>query len=307
MSAKPPPKKSPSDEGTDHTIVAAIPEIATDKKEKHPYILFQQGPLFGKMVLLQTGSVVLGRSADADITIDDEGISRRHVRLDYKKGKTIITDMGSTNGTYVNGERIAETELQHEDKIQLSSSTLIKYIYADKLDESTQQELYNMGHRDPLTNAYNKRHFLDRLKGEFSFAMRNEAPLSLVMFDIDHFKQVNDTYGHPAGDFVLMRLGALAHSIIREEDVFARYGGEEFTLILKGTDAEGAKILAERLRRLVDEHDFVFEGQSIPVTVSVGVTTLQGKNLSDWDAMIKTTDQRLYQSKHQGRNRVTCE
>jgi len=294
------------EEKTERTIVRAISHMDEKEKEKHPYILFQQGPLFGKMVLLKTGKIVLGRSDDSDITIDDEGISRHHVELSYSKGKTMARDLGSTNGTFVNGERISEERvLNHEDKIQISSSTLMKYLYADKLDESTQHELYNMGHTDPLTNAYNKRHFLDRLKGEFSYALRRGIPLSLIMMDIDHFKQVNDQYGHPAGDFVLMRLVMLANSILREEDLFARYGGEEFSIVLKGTDHEGAEVLAERLRRLVAEHSFVFDNVTIPVTVSLGVATLQGRNCTSHDAFIKVADQCLYTSKRNGRNQVT--
>ncbi len=296
------------DDTTDHTIVASIPEIDADETEKHPYILFQQGPLFGKMVLLQSGSIVLGRSEEADIVINDEGISRKHLKLHYDKGKTTATDLNSTNGTYVNGERIETTAtLNHEDKIQISSSTMIKYIYADKLDESTQQELYNMGHLDPLTNAYNKRHLLDRLSGEFSFAKRKGVPLALIMMDIDHFKLVNDEHGHPAGDFVLMRLGKLAHSIIRDEDIFARYGGEEFTLVLKDTGREGADILAERLRRLVEEHEFVFEGKVIPVTVSIGVANLLDDSYETAEDLISSADQCLYTSKNSGRNRVTSD
>ena len=293
------------DDTTDHTVVSTIPSHVGKKDSKQPYILFQQGPLFGKMVLLETGSIVLGRSEEADITIHDEGISRKHVQLTFRDGRTFARDLKSTNGTYVNGQRITECELHHEDKIQISSSTLMKYIYADKLDESTQQELYNMGHQDPLTNAYNKRHFLDRLKGEFSFARRKETPLSLVMLDIDHFKTVNDNHGHPAGDFVLMQLAQLAHSILREEDLFCRYGGEEFAIVLKGTDAEGAKMLADRLRQLVAEHDFLFNGTKIPVTISLGVATLSRDKHRDYAALIKAADDCLYQSKNSGRNRVT--
>jgi len=295
------------DETTDHTIVAAIPEIRTGETDKHPYILFQQGPLFGKMVLLESGNLILGRSDDADIVINDEGISRKHLKLFYNNGQTIATDLNSTNGTYVNGERISSRELKHEDKIQISSSTLMKYIYADKLDESTQQELYNMGHLDPLTSAYNKRHLLDRLNGEFSFAHRKNTPLSLIMLDIDHFKQVNDNYGHPAGDFVLMRLAKLAHSIMRDEDIFARFGGEEFTIILKDTGREGAKVLADRLRELVEHHEFAFEQKQIPVTISLGVATLEKKNFPSKEKLIAKADECLYYSKQSGRNRVTCD
>jgi len=296
-----------AEDTTDHTIVTIVPEFDVGKKEKHPYILFQQGPLFGKMVLLESGTVILGRSEDADITINDEGISRKHLKLHYNKGKATATDLNSTNGTYVNGQRITTKELNHEDKVQISSSTLIKYIYADKLDESTQQELYNMGHLDALTSAYNKRHLLDRLQGEFSFAKRKGVPLSLIMFDIDHFKQVNDTYGHLAGDFVLMRLGKLSQSIIRDEDLFARYGGEEFTIVLKDTDKEGAHILAERLRRLVAEHEFKFENKVIPVTISIGVATLNNGSYENDTSLIASADKCLYTSKNGGRNRVTCD
>jgi diguanylate cyclase (GGDEF)-like protein len=295
------------DDTTDHTIVTTIPEFEKDSKEKHPYILFQQGPLFGKMVLLQPGNLILGRSDESDIVINDEGISRKHVKLSYDRGQTIATDLKSTNGTYVNGKRITSQELNNEDKIQISSSTIIKYIYADKLDESTQKELYDMGHLDPLTNAYNKRHLLDRLLGEFSFARRKGVPLSLIMLDVDLFKNINDTYGHPCGDFILMHIAKLANSIIRDEDIFARYGGEEFTIVLKDTDREGAKILAERFRRLVEEHEFIFEQNAVAVRISLGVATLEKKNYSDVESMISAADQCLYKSKNEGRNRTTCD
>lgn len=294
------------DDITDHTIITHIPNLSGKKGERQPYILFQKGPLMGKMLLLQEGRVTLGRSEEADITINDAGISRKHLKLEFKNSKTFAEDLGSTNGTFINGERITKQELRHEDKIQISSSTLIKYIYADKLDESTQQELYNMGHLDALTNAYNRRHFLDRLAGEFSFAERRATPLSLAFIDIDRFKEVNDTYGHPAGDFVLMRLAKLSRSVIREEDLFARFGGEEFILLLKGTDAPGAKILAERLRRLVAEHDFMFDKKKIPITISIGLATYDKKNFKNEQALIKAADKCLYESKHQGRNLVTC-
>ncbi len=295
-----------NEDTTDHTLVTQVPDLTEEGKEKHPYILFQKGPLMGKMLLLQPGSVTLGRSEEADITINDEGISRKHLMLTFNKGHVVAKDLKSTNGTYVNGEHITECELRHEDKIQISSSTLIKYIYADKLDESTQEELYNMGHLDALTNAYNRRHFLDRLRGEFSFAQRKGAPISLLMIDIDHFKKVNDSFGHPAGDFVLMRFAKLARSIIREEDIFARYGGEEFTLLLKGTDHKGAVILAERLRALVEGHKFTFDKQPIPITISLGVVTLSKKNYPDYKAFVQKADDHLYQSKRDGRNRVTA-
>ncbi|MBI2500857.1 MAG: GGDEF domain-containing protein [Deltaproteobacteria bacterium] len=158
---------------------------------------------------------------------------------------------------------------------------------------------------DALTGAYNKRYFEERLNEEFSYCLRNNVPLSLMMIDIDHFKQVNDSYGHPAGDFILGRVAALAKSIIRNEDIFARYGGEEFVAILKGTDAAGARVLAERLRKLIEESLFQFEENSIQITISIVLSSLLGKNHASHEEMVRIADQCLYQSKNAGRNRVS--
>lgn len=297
------PKKK-EDETRDQTLVTAIPELGKEK-EKHAYVVFLSGPLMGKIHLLEEGSVVIGRGNDVDIPINDLGISRQHASIRFKKGKAVLKDLGSTNGTYLNGKRVDEMLLADGDRIQISSSTILKYAYQDKIENIFHEELYRMAVVDALTGAYNKRYFEERLKEEFSYCLRNQVPLSLVMFDIDHFKEINDTHGHPAGDFVLGHLSTLARSIIRNEDILARYGGEEFMIVLKTTDAAGALMLSERLRRLIEESRFEFEGKTIPVTISLGIATLSGKNLADWEAMVKLADALLYQSKNGGRNRVS--
>jgi diguanylate cyclase (GGDEF)-like protein len=260
----------------------------------------------GKMHLLEEGTITLGRVGDVDIPINDLGISRKHCALLFHKGKAVLKDLGSTNGTFLNGKRVAEAELREGDKIQISSSTILKFDQQDKIENIFHKELYKMAVVDALTGAYNKRYFEERIQEEFSYCFRNKVPLSLVMFDLDHFKSVNDTYGHPAGDFVLARVAALTKTIVRSEDVLARYGGEEFVVILKATDAEGALTLAERLRRLIEESEFDFEGKKIPVTISVGVASLSGQNLANWEAMLKLADSLLYKSKNNGRNRVSA-
>lgn len=292
------------EESRESTVVTPIPEIG--KKEKHAYIVFLSGPLVGKIHLLDEGTITLGRAADIDIPINDPGISRQHIQIAYQAGKARIRDLGSTNGTYLNGRRIQEADLKDGDKIQISSNTILKYAFQDKIENIFHTELYRMAIVDPLTNAYNKRYFEERLKEEFSYCLRNQIPLSLLMIDIDYFKAVNDTYGHPAGDYVLARVAEIAASIIRKEDILARFGGEEFAVILKGTDSGGAWTLAERFRKLVDEAVFEFDGKKIHATISIGVATLQGKNLVDYEQMIQRADTLLYQSKKEGRNLVSA-
>lgn len=294
-----------NDDTHDQTVVTQIPEWEKEK-DKHAYLVFLSGPLMGKIHLLEEGTIRIGRGTDVDIPINDLGISRHHVEIHYHRGKTILRDLGSTNGTYLNGQRVAESELQDGDRIQVSSSTIMKYAYQDKIENIFHEELYKMAVVDALTGAYNKRYFEERIREEFSYCLRNQVPLSLLMFDIDLFKQINDTHGHPAGDFVLSRIATLARSIVRNEDLIARYGGEEFMIVLKTTDPSGALMLAERLRRLIDETVFEFEGKKIHVTISIGIATLMGQNLPDWETMIKTADTLLYQSKNSGRNRVSA-
>lgn len=297
-------KDLPEKDFEDQTIVTSIPDL-NPEKEKHAYIIFLSGPLMGKIHLLSSGTVSLGRSNDVTIPINDLGISRLHAAIDYKNGHALLRDMGSTNGTYLNGQKVQSSELQDGDKIQISSSTILKYAYQDNIENIFHNELYKMAVVDALTGAYNKRYFEERLQEEFSYCVRNDVPLTLILFDLDHFKNVNDTYGHPAGDFVLEHIATLAKSVIRNEDILARIGGEEFIILLKATDSEGGLILAERMRRLVDESKFEFEGHSLHVTISMGVATLSKQNFSDADALFKKADELLYISKNSGRNQVS--
>lgn len=298
-------EKEDKEESVDRTIITSIDELAKEK-EKHAYIIFLSGPLMGKMHLLEEGTVVLGRIQEVDIPVNDLGISRRHCAIEYSKGRAVLKDLGSTNGTYLNGAKIPEAELRDGDKIQISSSTIFKFAQQDQIENIFHEELYKMAVIDALTGAYNKRFFEERIREEFSYCFRNKVPLSILMFDIDHFKKINDTFGHPTGDFVLGRISALAKTIIRNEDILARYGGEEFVVILKATDAEGALTLAERLRRLIDETEFEFEGKKIHVTISIGVATLTGQNFTNWETMFKLADTLLYKSKNAGRNQVSA-
>jgi diguanylate cyclase (GGDEF)-like protein len=301
----------PEDTGPNETESSpektVITSINGDRgKDKHFYIIFLSGPLMGKMHLLEEGTIVLGRVAEVDLPINDLGISRKHCAIEFRGGKALLKDFGSTNGTFLNGKRVTEAELREGDKIQISSSTIFKFDQQDKIENIFHKELYKMAVVDALTGVYNKRYFEERVQEEFSYCFRNKVPLSLVMFDIDHFKKINDTYGHPTGDYVLSRIAGLAKTIVRSEDILARYGGEEFVVILKASDAEGALTLAERLRRLIEESEFDFEEKKIRITISVGVASLVGQNFANWETMLKLADSLLYKSKNAGRNRVSA-
>ena len=294
------------EDSKERTIITDIPGVdEVVKKSKHAYIIFLSGPLIGKVHLIKDGSVIVGRAPDVDIPINDLGISRHHISLISEKNSVLVRDLGSTNGTFVNGKRITERELNDGDKIQISSSTIIKFAYQDQVEDIFHNELYKMATIDPLTGAYNKRFFTNRLKEEFSYALRKNIPLTLIMMDLDMFKKVNDNFGHPAGDFALGHLATLTRTVIRNEDIFARFGGEEFAIILKSTELKGAGILCERLRRLIEESEFKFEEQILPITISIGFATLHDKNFKDFETLLQEADNMLYQSINNGRNRVT--
>ncbi|HEX4515258.1 MAG TPA: diguanylate cyclase, partial [Polyangiaceae bacterium] len=208
------------------------------------------------------------------------------------------------NGTLVNGALIQQSTLKDGDKIQLGSTTILKFTYHDKLEENFQRAMYDAALRDDLTKAFNKKHFLDRLEQEVAFCRRHGSPLSLVMFDVDHFKKVNDTYGHLAGDQVLAKLSQIAAAAVRTEDIFARYGGEEFAILCRGIALGSAGMLAERIRMMVEAAQFVFESGLVPVTISMGVAAYPEVAVQNGLELISASDEALYAAKRSGRNRV---
>jgi len=160
--------------------------------------------------------------------------------------------------------------------------------------------------RDGLTGLYNHRYFQEILEKELARAQRYQTPLSLIMFDIDFFKNVNDSYGHPTGDLVLMNLARVVESAVRPSDIVARYGGEEFAVILPETNCSGMRVFSERLRRCVEGVTTLAENEQIRVTISVGGTSISADQpRRDKQALIDTADRALYESKRNGRNRVT--
>ncbi|MEO1171458.1 MAG: GGDEF domain-containing protein, partial [Myxococcota bacterium] len=231
-------------------------------------------------------------------------VSRSHATVLYVEGKCIISDLKSSNGTYVNGDRVSQQTLTDGDKIQIGTTTILKFSYQDSVEEDFLRRQYESATRDVLTECYNKKYFLDHMPTEFAFARRHRKPLSLALCDVDHFKRVNDTYGHPCGDHVLKAIAGIMQKSVRTEDTLARWGGEEFALIMRDTRAEEAFIAAERIRRAIEGTPVEFEGQTLKVTVSLGVATWTEDDDMSLDQLVKKADDLLYDAKHKGRNRT---
>lgn len=294
----------------DETIVTSIQKLQLKQDEnREPYLIVIGGKQIGKLYHLDSNELVAGRLAECNIWIEDNTISRRHFRiLKDEKNQCTIEDLNSTNGTYVNNKRITKEILKAGDKIQISPTTIIQFDFFDEDRRVSEEKRYEMGVKDPVTGAYNKSYFLQRIADEFSFSQRQNLPLSIIMFDIDHFKLINDNYGHLAGDQVLQEISSRVINMIREEDVFCRYGGEEFVVIMRNTPCQAAVNLAERIRRRIESEPVEsLDQQQIKVTLSAGVSTQYDQKFRDYVGMIAEADKYLYKAKGSGRNRVIAE
>jgi two-component system, cell cycle response regulator len=299
--------KSEFEDDYEKTAVLGIKDLdlyAPKGQQRTAYLIVINGRSVGKMYKLTNDTIVLGRAPDNDVLIEDEGVSRKHAKIERQPAGLVLVDNGSTNGVFVNGTKVNRHLLQDGDKLQIGSTTILKFSYQDEVEENFQKQLYESATRDGLTNAYNKKYFADQLKTEFAFCYRHATPLSLALFDIDFFKKLNDGYGHVAGDHALKTLAGIVVKALRTEDVFARYGGEEFGVILRDTDGERAFLIAERVRRSIEQFEFMYEGKRMPVTISIGISTLEKQNYPTPKALVKAADTYLYEAKRKGRNRT---
>jgi two-component system, cell cycle response regulator len=270
-------------------------------------LVVMRGLDVGNVVKLDRPVVVAGRDESCDVVLSDEGISRRHARFIRQGDQFILEDLGSTNGVFVNGTQIDVSVLSEGDKILLGRFTVLKYTQQDELELEYQRRIHESASNDGLTGALNRRSLETRLESEWSFAHRHGTDLSVIMFDVDHFKRVNDTFGHAMGDEVLRAIADTVKKTIRMEDVFGRYGGEEFVLVVRGVGHEGALGLAQRLRILIELLRLQANGRPVPITISLGVATCTSAQVLSAEALIKLADKRLYVAKETGRNRVVGE
>jgi len=291
-----------SDTGRNKTVVTAISKISDRPVAKEACLVVIYGLELGKKFNLNRPQIIIGRSSKADIQIDQEAVSRNHCKIINTGNAIMLRDMGSTNGTYVNDEMIDEYVLRDGDFIKVGRC-IFKFLSGNNIENAYHEEIYRLTTIDGLTQISNKRHFLETLEREIARGQRYRRPLSLVMFDLDHFKTINDTFGHLAGDYVLKHLASAVKQRIRREDVFARYGGEEFAIVLPEIGISAAMTLAEKIRQLVERHEFRFEKTKIAVTISVGVASTDDRDL-DAETLIKLADEQLYAAKAGGRNQV---
>jgi diguanylate cyclase (GGDEF)-like protein len=286
------------------TVVTVISPI-TEKRPtgQQACLVVIYGPDLGKKYNLDQPEMTVGRSSRCEIQVDQESISRNHCRFVVGAEGVLIRDLGSTNGTYVNDEQVFEKVLLDGDLVKIGR-TIFKFLSGGNIENSYHEEIYRLTTIDGLTQVYNKRHFTETLERELSRARRYKRDLSLILFDVDHFKKVNDTYGHLAGDYVLKALAQAVKAKIRREDLMARYGGEEFAILLPEIDAANTRVLAEKVRSLVERFPFSFENARIPVTISLGLASADEKPAESPEELVKVADERLYRAKRGGRNLV---
>jgi diguanylate cyclase (GGDEF)-like protein len=300
-------RASVSDRISDEDDTTVIPEAAYLSGQQfsrtRPCLIILMGLEIGKLYPLLS-SLVIGRGAAVDLQLQGSGISREHCRVLVEAKGVILEDRNSSNGTYLNGQRVRREVLKDGDKIQIGPSTILKFTYCDALEETVAQQLGDLALRDSLTNAFSKRYFLNRLDSEVHYSLRHQSSLSLLLFDLDNFKLVNDRYGHLAGDWVLAQFAEQVQINIRNEDIFARYGGEEFVVLTRNVERDLGLSLASRLRHQVEHLTLNFRGQPISITTSIGLASMPLMGITSANHLIAAADQALYSAKAMGRNCV---
>jgi diguanylate cyclase (GGDEF)-like protein len=290
-------------EVTLRTDFAGVATLGTERA----LLLRMDGVHAGLVIAIETLPFTIGRHATNSLRIDEESISRFHARISRdEQGHWVLEDLRSRNGTFLASERVDKRRIEDGAWLSFGAHASFRFTLTDLREERLFRRLYESSTRDALTGAYNRLHFDERLRAEVAFAARHASDASLVLLDIDHFKSVNDTYGHQVGDVVLAEVAKLSQRSLRTEDVFARFGGEEFAVILRGISLAGARKLGERLRMAIEGNPIAADGQAVPVTLSAGCASLSESATPSAEELIRIADRRLYLAKDQGRNRVVA-
>lgn len=285
-------------------IRKALASLEEEAKQKPACLLVVGGELNGTIFNLPVGESTIGRNPDCSICLDFHGVSRRHFTVAVNDQEAVVTDLGSANGTYLNNQKLTEpVVLKRADVIKIGSIAM-KFLPKGDPERLTYDKLHEEANTDGLTKCYNKKYFNDALEMEVKKCKVTGKPLTLIIFDLDHFKKLNDNYGHDAGDFVLKEKARLIRENgIRQGDIFARYGGEEFCILLPNTNLKQGFEIAERLRKLVEKHEFIYDGKRLPVSASIGVADYR-MGVNNGTDLFKRADSAVYKSKEGGRNQV---
>jgi two-component system, cell cycle response regulator len=265
--------------------------------------IYPTGVGMGNRYTLADTPVVVGRGGDCDIRINDHSVSRRHARIQPGADGYYAVDLQSTNGTFVNDQPASMYKLKDGDYLRVGNC-IYRFLTGGNVEAEYHEEIYRLTIIDALTDIHNKRYLMEFLDRELARSARYGRPLALVMIDIDRFRDINGTLGHLGGDFTLREMSARIKGNIRKEELFARYGGEEFAVILPETTGEGAVILGERLRVAIEKQPFRYEDKVYNVTISAGIATTSGDESLTPAALLRQADDKLYQAKGEGRNRV---
>ena len=274
-----------------------------------PALVVLMGPTsyIGKQFALDQSEFIIGRSGESPIQIDDRSVSRNHARILVVGNDVTISDLGSANKTVVGSTTLtpgAPFKLRNNDQIKIGN-VILKFLERGNIESVATKELHEKATRDSLTGAFSKGSLLERGPELVKRSETLGEELSLIVFDLDHFKKINDQYGHSAGDFVLKKVCQIIMTkLVRSEDFFARYGGEEFVILLIKSPLQSSIEIAERIRSTIENADFTFEGKQVPVRVSAGVATRLPQE-TEWENFFARADAALYLSKQGGRNRVT--
>jgi diguanylate cyclase (GGDEF)-like protein len=262
---------------------------------------------FGRHFILEKKQTMLGRGQTVDITILDGKISKVHCEITVIRGgsgieQIGIRDLDSTNGTYVNGESVSQVTLKAGDKIQ-AGDTVLQLSYSDEIEKEYHAKLFNFAARDALTGLYNKRFMHNELENYSRITRRSGRAFSIIMIDIDDFKQINDRFGHQSGDEYLKNLAELITHSLRDQDIAGRIGGEEFLIILPETAIDGAFQLAVRIRKNIEEFVLRYQNSEIRTTISAGVCQFE-KTIKDVKEFLDLADQAMYEAKKSEKNKV---
>ncbi|OYP31063.1 GGDEF domain-containing protein [Rhodopirellula sp. MGV] len=255
------------------------------------------------MLLLEQPKILVGRDTNANLVLADQSVSRSHAELEWTDDGYVLRDLGSTNGTQVNDASVQSRLLQSGDTIHFGIF-IFRFLTADSIETQYHETVYNALVRDVLTGTMNKRYLLEVMEREIARAVRQQSLLSVTMLDIDHFKSINDTYGHLIGDEVLKQFGGRVANVSRCDDLLARYGGEEFCLLMAGTDLAEACEIAERCRQVVANTPFQTEVGPLDISASFGVACLDPVRAISTLDFLQLADQKLYDAKSAGRNCV---
>jgi two-component system cell cycle response regulator len=236
----------------DKTIRRTTKDLSNvEEQSRKANFVVLAGQDIGRKYDVEKNEIYVGRNETCEIFIDDEDVSRVHAKVITEGEYVYIQDLGSTNGLLVNGVKIQRQKLQDGDRVQIGNLTVLKFNFVDEMEDSFNEQLYNAANKDYLTQIYNKKYFLDRLKMEFSYSKRHNTPLSLMLFDLDFFKKINDTYGHLAGDQILKQFAHEINFIKRHEDLFARYA-QTWSLpcpLRKKSVSESKSILSKSIKK----------------------------------------------------------